>query len=81
MYCCRMYYGGMTHALTRLTVNLVPKAEAALDKAVELSGDSKTDTVNRAIQAYAYFLKVKQDGGAVYVREHAGAERFQVEFL
>jgi hypothetical protein len=71
----------MASDLTRLTVNLIPRASAALDIAVGLTGDSRTDSINRALQAYAYFLSVKDKGGAVYTRESAEAELFQVEFL
>lgn len=81
MACCyRMYDGGMSSELTRLTVNLIPKAAAALDEAVELSGDSRTDTINRAVQAYAFMLKAHQ-GGGFYVRQGPGGELFRVEFL
>lgn len=40
-------------SLTMLTVNLVPKAYQALVDASEITGDSRTDTVNRALQRYA----------------------------
>lgn len=38
--------------LTKLTVNLLPQAVEALDAAAAITGDSKTDTVNRALQLY-----------------------------
>ena len=44
--------------LERITVNLTPRSSSALDLAVELTGDTKTDTINRAIQIYAYLEKV-----------------------
>ncbi|AJC61074.1 MULTISPECIES: hypothetical protein [Streptomyces] len=53
---------------TRITVNLAPKAAAALDQAVKLTGDTKTDTINRALQIYAYLERVAQDGGTLYTR-------------
>lgn len=43
----------MTRALTKLTVNLVDNAMDALTKAAEITGDTRTDCVNRALQAYA----------------------------
>ncbi|PNE42986.1 hypothetical protein AOB60_05705 [Streptomyces noursei] len=51
-----------------MTVNLAPKAAAALDQAVKLTGDTKTDTINRALQIYAYLERVAQDGGTLYTR-------------
>ena len=55
--------------LTRLTVNLIPKADAALELAARVTGLSRTDTVNRALQFYAYMMAVKDNGGEVLIRE------------
>jgi hypothetical protein len=49
--------------LERLTVNLTERSSAALRLAHELAGDSKTDTVNRAIQVYAYLVQQSQASG------------------
>jgi hypothetical protein len=65
---------GRGRGLERITVNLTPRSSSALELAVELSGDTKTDTINRAIQIYAYLEKVLQDGGSVHVREQDGSE-------
>lgn len=71
----------MASELERITVNLIPRASAALALAAELSGDTRTDTINRALQVYAYLLHVKQEGGGVYTREQADANLHQIEFL
>lgn len=55
--------------LRRITVNLTPRACTALELAVKLTGDSKTDTLNRAIQVYAYIMNVTQNGGDLYLRD------------
>ena len=55
------YHGYMPN-LHKVTVNLTKKSFAALDAAAARSGDSKTDTVNRALQMYAYLEQVT--GGA-----------------
>jgi hypothetical protein len=60
--------------LERITVNLIARASRALQAVAELTGDSKTDSINRAIQIYAYFEEIASRGGTVYVRESAGAE-------
>lgn len=62
------------HGLERITVNLTARSSSALDLAVELTGDTKTDTINRAIQIYAYLEKVIRNGGSVHVREEEGAD-------
>ena len=53
--------------LERVTVNLIPRASRALEQAGELTGDSKTDTINRALQVYAYLEEVWAKGGSVEV--------------
>lgn len=65
---------GGGRVLERITVNLTSRSSAALELAVELSGDTKTDTINRALQIYAYIEQVIRDGGSVHVREQDGAE-------
>jgi hypothetical protein len=65
---------GSNGPLERITVNLTGRASRALDLATELTGDTKTDTVNRALQVYAYMEQITARGGSVYVREAADAE-------
>ncbi|MEV4893896.1 hypothetical protein ACIBHY_51580 [Nonomuraea sp. NPDC050547] len=69
-----------TAKLERVTVNLTQRAARALEEAVELSGDSKTDIINRALQVYAYLERIDHDGGKVYVhdpdQEHPERLRF-----
>jgi hypothetical protein len=60
--------------LERITVNVTRRASRALELATKLTGDSKTDTVNRALQVYAYVEQVTAEGGSVYVRPAVGAE-------
>lgn len=52
----------------RLTVNLTPRASEALERASRESGDSKTDTVNRALQVYVLIQELcKRGGGSIRV--------------
>lgn len=60
--------------LERVTVNLAARASRALQQAAELTGDTKTDSINRAIQIYAYLEDITARGGAIYVRESADGE-------
>lgn len=65
--------------LERVTVNLTPRARTALENTVQRSGDSKTDTINRALQLYNYLDEVMHSGGAVYVQDPNGKpERLKV---
>jgi hypothetical protein len=60
--------------LERVTVNLIARASRALQRVVDLTGDSKTDALNRAIQVYAYLEEVESNGGDIYVRETKDSE-------
>jgi hypothetical protein len=42
------------------------RAVAALELATEVTGDSKTDTINRAIQIYAYLEHIASKGGTLH---------------
>jgi len=57
---------------TKLTVNLIPKAVTAMEEAATLRSDSKTDTVNRALQAYAFFVRALADGNEIYLKDPDG---------
>jgi hypothetical protein len=65
----------------RITVNLTGRASRALELAAELTGDTRTDTVNRALQIYAYVEQVMAAGGSVRVRAAAGTELDLLKFL
>lgn len=67
--------------LQRVTVNLTPRTSAALDEAVRLTRDTKTDTINRAVQVYAYLERIIQDGGTVYVRDPGNGELERLHFF
>lgn len=48
--------------LTRITVNLTPRAALALDGVVERTGDSRTDVVNRSLLMYDLLLDLLARG-------------------
>jgi hypothetical protein len=69
--------GGRGHGpLERVTVNLTPRASKALAETAQLTGDSKTDTINRALQVYAFVQSIIEGGGAMYVRR-AGEDEME----
>ena len=55
--------------LTRLTVNLTPRAAAAMDAAAERLGDTKTDTVNRALIIYESLTRLEVGDGLLFTRK------------
>lgn len=59
----------------KLTVNLVVRAWTALEDACRITGESKTDAVNRAIQLYAFIQKSIQSGHIVKLVDPNGKER------
>jgi hypothetical protein len=67
--------------LERVTVNLTARSSRALDQVVQLTGDSKTDSLNRAIQVYAYIEEILEAGGSVHVRETADSEHERLKFF
>ena len=60
--------------LERVTVNLTARSSKALQRLSDLTGDSKTDIINRALQIYAYLEEIDCQGGGVYIRESKDAE-------
>jgi hypothetical protein len=67
--------------LERITVNLTPRAADALDRTVKLTGDSKTDSVNRALLVYCYLEEIMQSGGSVYLKPTQEAELERLHFF
>jgi hypothetical protein len=71
----RLSSSGRGHgSLERVTVNLTPRSSRALESAVAITGDSKTDTINRAVQLYVFLEEIMTSGGAIYVRPGEGSE-------
>ena len=67
-------------SLHRITINLIPKASKALAQAMSLTGNSITDTMNRAVQFYAWAEQAREDGGTFYVKDRKGNLK-EIEFL
>lgn len=49
--------------LTAVTVHFTPRAMTALDQACAATGDSRTDTINRALVLYTLVVTQAQNGG------------------
>jgi hypothetical protein len=59
--------------MTREWVGLLPQSVEALEWAMRLGGDTRTDTVNRALQVYAILLTETHDGGTIAIRRPDGS--------
>ncbi|HUC22601.1 MAG TPA: hypothetical protein VMA73_07835 [Streptosporangiaceae bacterium] len=66
--------------LERVTVNMISRAADALNLVVGLTGDTKTDAINRALQFYAYAELVVARGGAIYVQDSPRSEPQPLRF-
>jgi len=60
--------------LERVTVNITVRASRALGTLTRLTGDNKTDAINRALQIYAYMEQIAAQGGSVYIRETTSSD-------
>jgi hypothetical protein len=65
---------------TKLTVNITRRANVALSEASGTNGESKTNVVNRAIQAYALLTRMMANGWDLVLKDQDGNEQ-QVHFL
>jgi len=66
--------------LERVTVNFIPRAAEALAAGMRLTGYSKTDFINRAVQAYAFLEQQASQGGELLVREPDSTELTRIIF-
>lgn len=67
-----LYAQGVANELTRVTLNLTPRASDSLNILSEMTRLSKTDVINRALQVYELLERHTQDGGAVQLVESGG---------
>lgn len=54
----------------RMTLNLSARSYAALESIVTLTDGSKTEAVNKALQAFALILQKQYDGGGAWLQGH-----------
>jgi hypothetical protein len=53
----------------KVTVNLSARSVRALGEAMDVTDDGQTETINRALQVYAFLQRIWNNGGSVLVRE------------
>jgi hypothetical protein len=72
---------GAVVPLTKLTVNITPRATAALEEASRTNGETKTNVVNRAIQAYAFLTRMMASGWELVLKDPKEGREQQVQFF
>ena len=65
----------------KVTVNLTARSVQALLETMDLTKDTKTDTINRALQIYAYLEEVMSHGGSFYIRERPTSDVQQLKIF
>ncbi len=58
------------------TFHLIPKAETALTAAAEITGLSRNEVVNRALQAYAFLEEQHASGHELLTRQGDDVQKF-----
>lgn len=71
----------MSAGLTKVTLNLVPRAVEALDSIAARQGDNRTDSVNRALIGWDIVLGLIEAGGGKLSLTHADGTRESVRLL
>lgn len=69
-----------TRVAERVTVNLSERSAAALARLAQVTGDTKTEAINKALQAYALIQAAQHNGGAMWLQDDADSESVQVRF-
>lgn len=64
--------------LTTVTAYFTERSTAALDRAAATTGDTRTDTINRAVQLYDQLVDAVQSGGRILISMPDGVERVDV---
>jgi hypothetical protein len=72
--------GGGHGPFERVTVYLTARSSQALDDAARLTGETKTDTVNKALQVWSYLQAFDSAGGGMYLREAHSRKARSVRF-
>lgn len=65
----------------RVTVNLTARSTRALDQTVEVTGDTQTDVINRAIQVYAHLEAALSRGEQIVLEDPSTQTRERLQFF
>jgi hypothetical protein len=73
--------GGGGNQLVRVTVNLTPRSYSALERASDLTGDNRTDTINRALLVYSLIQELADQGGGSLTIINKNGEKERIHIL
>jgi len=73
--------GGGGGGLVRVTVNLTPKSFEALRRSCDMTGDTKTDTINRALLVYELIQQLSEQGGGSLTMVNGKGEKERIHIL
>jgi hypothetical protein len=68
-------------SLERITVNLTPKSVEAMTTIATLTGETKTDAINAALQFYGHIREFLSSGGALYMRDAGSTELERIKIF
>lgn len=60
---------------SKVTVNLTPRAVVALEEALEMTGNTKTECINRALPLYTWILLRIASGDSLQLSDKDGRTR------
>jgi hypothetical protein len=67
--------------VTRVSVYLTDRSVRALELTVRVTGDTRVDIINRALQVYAYLENARKDGYSFHRRESDDSPYEEVGFF
>lgn len=65
----------------KVTVNLSQKTYEALERAASITGDTKTDVINKAVQLYSEVREAQNNGGGVWLQASEGTDPVKVRLF
>lgn len=60
--------------MERVTINLTDPASAAMLRAMDVTSETKTDTINHALLLYAIVREAMDKGGSVHIQADKDAK-------
>jgi len=65
--------------LHRLTVNITQTTMDSLNRAADVTGETRTDTLQKAIQFYAYISTLLASGSALYIQDPGARQAYRLQ--
>lgn len=65
----------------RITMNLTTPAKSAMKRAMDVTGENKTETMNHALILYALVCEAQSNGGSVHIQRDKDAQKERILIL